>query len=197
MLSVTQLPLEHGPEKARSDAQGLLSGCIESATSAQARENSAYAAKMALERLQPKNSGAIHETVHSFQDTLADPTAAGGSAAGEAALGDSSAVHNHPAAEITGSTTQEDLHPNAANSDHVQEISVRSPGEDPQRLHTEHTAISPQLETLAINASQNTDILASLGAVLDKIRRIADVTVGAIDALAKVAIQAFMLRVRD
>lgn len=57
------------------------------------------------------------------------------------------------------------------------------------------SGIGSKLDTLAGNISQNADILVNLGTVLDKIQRLADVTVQAMDTLAKVSIRIYMLRI--
>ena len=218
VLVVPQLKLEHGREKAWSNAQGLLSVQIEAVTSAQARENNALAALKALERLQSKNSGVGGEAELSAHEALVDPTAASSSAAGE---GSSKVAHQHPEARTAKSATPEDLEVHestdvngpresgapstvpeplrSTKSDHAEETSARvSKSEDtPQPHHAGHIAstlaISPKLETLGTNIMQNSDVLVSLGTVLDKIQRIADVTVSAVDALAKVDSQPIIL----
>ena len=223
-FTVTQLQLEHGSKKARSDAQGLLSACIEAATSTQARDNNAHTAEKALERLQPQHSDAGRESMHSVSEAAAHSQVASSSAAGSSTPGVPPEVHKHPEADNTGSAILEDLEPHKSmessgpresglllselqpletvRSDHALKSTVRvsQPEEDPQSHHTGHIAsalaISPKLETLAGNASQSTDVLVSLGTLLDKIQRIAEVTVDAVDVLAKVNIQTSMLRVR-
>ena len=203
MFAVPQLKLQHGPKKAWSDAQGFLTARIEMTTSAQARENEAFAAKKVLERLQPKNSDAGRGAELSAREVPDHPTAASSSAAGE---GSSKAVHRHLEAENVTSTAPENLEapkvtenygpPETGVPTSVIELPeetyarISKLEEDPQRPDTGHTAstlaISQGLETLVNNTSRNSDVLVSLGTVLDKIQRIADVTVGAVDTLAKV-----------
>ncbi|KAF7978475.1 hypothetical protein HWV62_45603 [Athelia sp. TMB] len=207
---VPQLKLEHGRKKAWSNAEGFLSIHIEEATSAQARESNALAALNALERLQPTNSGAGREVELSAHDALADPAPASSSAA---SAGSTKEACYNPEVKAAASATPGDPEPyeptdindpresgalpavleplKPTKSDHAEETFPRvlKSGETPRRHHADHIAselaISPKLETLGANITQNSDILASLGSVLDKIQRIADVTVGVVDALAK------------
>ncbi|KAF7979693.1 hypothetical protein HWV62_41709 [Athelia sp. TMB] len=212
--NVTQLQLEHGSKKARSDAQGLLSVRIEVATSTQARDNNARAAEQALGRLRPQYSDAGRRTMHSVHEATSHSQAASSSAAGSGTLGARLEVHGHPEASHTGSSISEDLDPHKATessgsretglpvsepepleivrSDHDLHGSVRvlQPDEDPQHHLTARIAsalaISPKLKTLAANVSQSTDVLVSLGTLLDKIQCIAKATANAMDVLAKV-----------
>ncbi|KAF7967810.1 hypothetical protein HWV62_32965 [Athelia sp. TMB] len=205
---VARLKLQHGPKTRWSDAQGFLAARIEMVTGTQARENEALAAKKALERLQPKSSDAGRGAKSSVHEMPEEPTAASSSAAGE---GFFQAAHQQIEAENATSVAPEHLEalratenndsresrlaapaielPEVTKNHRAEETPahVSKPEEDPHTGHTASTsAISQGLETLVNTASQNSDVLVSLGNVLDKIQRIADVTVSAVDTLAKV-----------
>ncbi|KAF7967813.1 hypothetical protein HWV62_32971 [Athelia sp. TMB] len=205
---VAQLKLQHGPKKTWSDAQGFLTTRIEMATGTQARENEALAATKALERLQPKSGDAGRGVKSSAHEVPDEPTAAHSSVAGEGSL---QVARQHLEAVNVTSVAPEHLEtPGATEINDCRESKLAAPAielpevtkndraeetpahvskakEDPHTGHTASTsAISQGLETLVNNASQNSDVLVSLGNVLDKIQRIADVTVSAVDTLAKV-----------
>ena len=56
-------------------------------------------------------------------------------------------------------------------------------------------AIGSKLGTLAVNVSQNTDVIDSLGTVLEKVKLIAKVTANAVDVLAEVDISTPLLKI--
>ena len=195
MLTVTQLKLAHGPKKAPSDAEGSLSVCIRAATTTQALDNNLRAGAEAIERLQPKKSGVNRETVPSTPAAFAHPSAAGSSAADGSTSRASQEARQHPQTNDTGPSEggvpTSDLGPSKAMSrEHAQEISPRASPEDPHHHHVglaaSVAAISPKVDALASNVAQNTDVLVSLGTVLEKIGRIAEVTADVVDTLAKV-----------
>ncbi|KAF7987115.1 hypothetical protein HWV62_313 [Athelia sp. TMB] len=207
-MTFARLKLQHGPKKTWSDAQGFLTARIEMATGTQARENEALAAKKALERLQPKSSDAGRGAKSSAHEVPDEPTAASSSAPGKGSLQD--APQHLEAENVTGVAPEHLEAPRATENNDSRESRLAAPAielpevtkngraeetpahvskakEDPHTGHTASTsAISQGLETLVNTASQNSDVLVSLGNVLDKIQRIADVTVSAVDTLAKV-----------
>ncbi|KAF7980462.1 hypothetical protein HWV62_37928 [Athelia sp. TMB] len=208
----TQLKLEHGPKPAPSDAEGTLSVCIEPVTIAQALENNRRAGGKAVERLQPKSGGVGRVTAPSTPDTRAHLTPAGTSAAGGKTSRSSQEAREHPRTEGTSAATRENLEvpaaaegnssrdggvlaphvesPKATSSDLTPENSACAPQEDPARhqsgLAASVAAISPKVETVVSNISQNTDVFISLGAVLEKVKLIANATANAMDVLTEI-----------
>ncbi|KAF7985609.1 hypothetical protein HWV62_3921 [Athelia sp. TMB] len=211
VLVATQLKLEHGPKPAPSDAEGTLSVRIEAVTVAQALENNRRAGGKAMERLQSKSSG-VGRVAASTPDTRAHLTPAGTSITGKEALRPSQEAPKDSGAEDTASATPENLEgpaaaegsssreggalaphiesPKATSSDHSPEDSAPAPQEDSARpqfgLAASVAAISPKAETLVLNISQNTDIINSLGTVLEKVKLIAKVTANAAEVLAEI-----------
>lgn len=77
-----------------------------------------------------------------------------------------------------------------SDSDQARQNRLRGAREDLERRRFEHAAASPVPEvvgTVGTTLSNNESLLASLGTVLDKVQRIAEVTAGAVDTLAKVS----------
>ncbi|KAF7977772.1 hypothetical protein HWV62_2655 [Athelia sp. TMB] len=207
----TQLRLQHGPKKASSDADGSISVFIEAATIAQALKNNLHTGEEAVERLQPKKSGASRETVPFAPTPLPHPPVAGSSAAGGSTSRTAQEAAKHPEADDAGSAaperpeahhagqhnslsesrgpTSEHEPSNTMSRENAQEISPPAMPDDPHRHHVGLTsslaAISPHVGTLVSNISQNADVFASLGTVLEKVKLIADVTANAMDTLAK------------
>ncbi|KAF7977773.1 hypothetical protein HWV62_2657 [Athelia sp. TMB] len=202
------LKLEHGPNKAASDAEGSLSVWIRSATTAEALDNNLHTGQQAIGRLQPNKSGANHETGLSTPAAPAHASAAGSSAAGQSTPRASQEAHQRHKADDTRSAAPEaphaaendrpsaggvpnsDVGPSAVtNREHAQELSPHAEPEDPHHRHAglaaSVAAISPKVDALAANVAQNTDVLVSLGTVLEKIGRIAEVTADVVDTLAK------------
>ncbi|KAF7974185.1 hypothetical protein HWV62_13223 [Athelia sp. TMB] len=207
----TQLRLQHGPKKASSDANGSISVCIKAATIAEALDNDLHTGEEAVERLQPKKRGAGRETVPFAPAPLPHPPAAGSSAAGDSTSRTAQKAAKHPEADDAGSAAPErpeahhtgqndslsesrgptsELRPsNTTSRENAQEISPHAMPDDPHRHHVGLTsslaAISPKVDTLVSNISQNADVFDSLGIVLEKVKLIADVTANAMDTLAK------------
>lgn len=222
MLLATQLRLQHGPKKASSDADGSISVFIEAATIAQALKNNLHTGEEAVERLQPKKRDAGRETVPFAPAPLPHPPAAGSSAAGGSTSRTAQEAAKHPEADDAGSAaperpeahhagqndnvsesrrpTSEHGPSNTTSRENGQEITPSAMPDNPHRhqvgLASSLAAISPNVDTLVSNISQNVDVFASLGTVLEKVKLIADVTANAMDTLAKVNTQTLVSRIR-
>ncbi|KAF7967812.1 hypothetical protein HWV62_32969 [Athelia sp. TMB] len=196
--------LGHGSKKAPSDAEGSLSVRVVAASTTQVMELTRRKGQKAIQRLQPKNSDAGRETATSAPQVLTDQTPTGTSTGGRSAstLGPAQELHKHHHAESAGSATLANLETRPGTNSHETGEStvpasdpeppalgsaVRPPQEDPEDHHpgTAVAAFSSVVENLGTEIYQNMDVVNSLGAVLNKIQLIADVTEKVADELTK------------
>ncbi|KAF7987113.1 hypothetical protein HWV62_309 [Athelia sp. TMB] len=101
---VTQLNLERGPEKAWSNAQGLLSVHIKATPSVQAHEKNTLAAQEILERLQLESNDVGREDELSAHKALLHPIASSNSVSGEGSLKE---AHYHLQAQNASNPAQQ------------------------------------------------------------------------------------------
>ncbi|KAF7970394.1 hypothetical protein HWV62_24266 [Athelia sp. TMB] len=206
--NIPQLKLEQSPQKSMSNAQGILFARIEATAATQARDK-ARPSKLAFERPQPSDSDISEGAGYSARGALAHPAVAGGFSVGEIKL-KASQAHIHSAAKYESATSEGlELHlaveselprelgvpasnvdpSTATNSDDAGETSARTSQDDVELHHIGYNdsvvTIPLIMETPTADASQHTDVLVSLEAVLDKIRRIPGGTTAVVDTLAE------------
>lgn len=187
--AVIPLNLEHRTNATSRDAGGFISVGIEPTGAAQARENLRRGAEEDVKRLGNTSNNQTQANSSSARQDLGQQT-----------------VFKDQPREDASSGPKEELEPGKAKSmDHARENASAAPRDDAEHLktsngdqvskiasHTSHPdftapglAVPPKVANPTSAVGQNTDVVVSLGTVLNKIQWIADVTVNAVDALAK------------